>query len=57
MRKPVELISLRVQSKEVCVTGSQKAELDALHRIQVFLQENTDALGPVNQSPPRAAPT
>ena len=37
------------------MTFSQKAELDALHRMQVFLQQNTDALRPVIQSPSHTA--
>src|SRR6266699_4397001 len=37
------------------VTGSQKAELDALHRMQVFVHQNSDALGTVTQAPSRTA--
>src|ERR1043166_7109994 len=37
------------------MTGSQKAELDALHRMQVFVQQNSAALGPIMQAPSRTA--
>ena len=35
------------------MTGKQKAELDALHRMQVFVHQNSDALGTVMQAPSR----
>ena len=35
------------------MTGKQKAELDALHRMQVFVHQNGDALGTVMQAPSR----
>jgi len=35
------------------MTNRQKAELDALHRMQVFVHQNGDALGTVMQAPSR----
>ena len=37
------------------MNGRQKIKLDALHRIQVFMQQNVDALGVVNLSGSRVA--
>ena len=37
------------------MTNRQKAELDALHRMQVFVHQNSDALGTVTQAPSRTA--
>lgn len=37
------------------MTNKQKGEIEALRRMQVFLQKNAAALGPVIESPPKAA--